>query len=371
MIAFVCLIFFVGVVSSYSFFTPKINAVCDNSFLYQQKPPNSIESNNYRLTLSTSHSSEVFVKKFLGSSLSGVYTVADDQENVKYVGISSVYSNDVKSTRVQTFAIANLPAMEAFRSELFRKVGIPQRQDDAAFRRILETEGSEFFSADVQPTESSPAIADKQTPRKRLKDVIQSSKASNPTQPMQSPFISEANMSSTNKNPTVPSKPLVGLGNSLEFNRENVDKVLDEVRPYLIADGGNVAVLEVDENTRDVKLLLQGACGSCPSSTTTMKMGIERVLKENFANLGSVISVDPAVTEKKEEEKLTIEMVQSSLERVLPAVKAMGGAVEVIAVDDNTGLVKLAYKGPAKLKQGVELVVKDNKLVKMIEISDL
>lgn len=41
-----------------------------------------------------------------------------------------------------------------------------------------------------------------------------------------------------------------------------------------------------------VKLALQGACGSCPSSTTTMKMGIERVLNENFLNIGGVRDLD-------------------------------------------------------------------------------
>lgn len=56
----------------------------------------------------------------------------------------------------------------------------------------------------------------------------------------------------------------------LEFTFANVDKVLDEVRPYLQADGGNVAVVEVDKVTRGVKLLLEGACGSCPSSTVSV-----------------------------------------------------------------------------------------------------
>ena len=46
-----------------------------------------------------------------------------------------------------------------------------------------------------------------------------------------------------------------------------------QVRPYLMADGGNVSVLEIDGLV--VRLKLEGACGSCPSSTTTMKMGIE------------------------------------------------------------------------------------------------
>ncbi len=53
----------------------------------------------------------------------------------------------------------------------------------------------------------------------------------------------------------------------LELNSANVDKVLDEVRPYLIADGGNVEVVRVEEKTRNVILKLQGACGTCPSST--------------------------------------------------------------------------------------------------------
>ncbi|CAM9833168.1 unnamed protein product, partial [Phaeothamnion confervicola] len=58
----------------------------------------------------------------------------------------------------------------------------------------------------------------------------------------------------------------------LEFTMENVDRVLDEVRPYLIADGGNCRVVGVDAEAMTVSLALQGACGSCPSSTMTMKV---------------------------------------------------------------------------------------------------
>lgn len=53
----------------------------------------------------------------------------------------------------------------------------------------------------------------------------------------------------------------------LELTVDNVNFVLEEVRPYLIADGGNVAVKAVHLETRSVELELQGACGSCPSST--------------------------------------------------------------------------------------------------------
>ena len=63
----------------------------------------------------------------------------------------------------------------------------------------------------------------------------------------------------------------------LELTPENVGTVLDELRPYLIADGGNVELVELDGPV--VKLRLQGACGSCPSSTYTLKMGIERKLR--------------------------------------------------------------------------------------------
>ena len=59
---------------------------------------------------------------------------------------------------------------------------------------------------------------------------------------------------------------------TMALTNENVKKVLDELRPFLMADGGNVEVVEIDGPI--VKVRLQGACGSCPSSTMTLKMGI-------------------------------------------------------------------------------------------------
>lgn len=55
----------------------------------------------------------------------------------------------------------------------------------------------------------------------------------------------------------------------LELTNDNVDKVLDIVRPHLIRDGGNVTVTEVNTVNRTIVLTLQGACGSCPSSTVS------------------------------------------------------------------------------------------------------
>ncbi|MBD2089932.1 NifU family protein [Microcoleus sp. FACHB-1515] len=73
---------------------------------------------------------------------------------------------------------------------------------------------------------------------------------------------------------------------TMELTRDNVEKVLDELRPYLIADGGNVELVELDGPV--VRLRLQGACGSCPSSTMTLKMGIERRLREYIPEIVEV-----------------------------------------------------------------------------------
>jgi len=69
----------------------------------------------------------------------------------------------------------------------------------------------------------------------------------------------------------------------------NVERVLDELRPYLMADGGNVEIVEIDGPV--VKVRLQGACGSCPSSTMTLKMGIERKLRESIPEVSEVVQV--------------------------------------------------------------------------------
>ena len=72
-----------------------------------------------------------------------------------------------------------------------------------------------------------------------------------------------------------------------------IAQVLDEMRPYLLADGGNVAVREIEGP--NVYLELQGACGTCPSSTMTMKMGLERGLKEKIPEIANVVQVPSEV----------------------------------------------------------------------------
>lgn len=79
------------------------------------------------------------------------------------------------------------------------------------------------------------------------------------------------------------------MSQTMELTPVNVEQVLDELRPYLMADGGNVELVEIDGPI--VKLRLQGACGSCPSSTMTLKMGIERRLREYIPEIAEVEQV--------------------------------------------------------------------------------
>ncbi|MGL5033865.1 MAG: NifU family protein [Microcystaceae cyanobacterium] len=76
---------------------------------------------------------------------------------------------------------------------------------------------------------------------------------------------------------------------NLTLNKENVETVLDEMRPYLMADGGNVELVGLDGPI--VKLRLQGACGTCPSSAMTLRMGIERRLREMIPEIDEVEQV--------------------------------------------------------------------------------
>jgi Fe-S cluster biogenesis protein NfuA len=68
--------------------------------------------------------------------------------------------------------------------------------------------------------------------------------------------------------------------------KEKVEKVLDEIRPMLIRDGGNVELVSVEGGV--VKVRLQGACAGCPMSQMTLKNGIEKVLKDKIPEITAV-----------------------------------------------------------------------------------
>ena len=72
--------------------------------------------------------------------------------------------------------------------------------------------------------------------------------------------------------------------------REKVEGALQKVRPSLQADGGDVQLIDVDKSGV-VKVSLMGACQGCPMSQMTLKMGIEKILKQNVPEVKSVESV--------------------------------------------------------------------------------
>ncbi|MBN1894203.1 NifU family protein [bacterium] len=71
--------------------------------------------------------------------------------------------------------------------------------------------------------------------------------------------------------------------------KEKVKAVLEQIRPGLQADGGDVELVDVQEGI--VKVRLRGACAGCPMSQMTLKNGIERILKEEIPEVESVESV--------------------------------------------------------------------------------
>ncbi|MCU0609618.1 MAG: NifU family protein [Chitinispirillaceae bacterium] len=69
--------------------------------------------------------------------------------------------------------------------------------------------------------------------------------------------------------------------------KERVQKVIDEIRPDLQADGGDIELVEVTE-ANVVRVRLQGACRGCPGAAMTLKNGVERLLKQRIPEIASV-----------------------------------------------------------------------------------
>jgi len=74
------------------------------------------------------------------------------------------------------------------------------------------------------------------------------------------------------------------------MNKEQVEEALKKVRPTLQADGGDIELVSVEDNGI-VKVRLKGACGSCPMSTMTLKMGVEKFLKQHVPDVKEVVQV--------------------------------------------------------------------------------
>jgi len=72
--------------------------------------------------------------------------------------------------------------------------------------------------------------------------------------------------------------------------KEQVEAIIGEIRPFLQADGGDIELIEVTDDGV-VKVKLQGACAGCPGAQMTLKMGVERKLKEAIPEVKEVVAV--------------------------------------------------------------------------------
>ncbi|HAP77066.1 MAG TPA: hypothetical protein DCR14_13390 [Acidimicrobiaceae bacterium] len=73
--------------------------------------------------------------------------------------------------------------------------------------------------------------------------------------------------------------------------RALVEETIEVIRPALHADGGDIVLRDVDEATGVVYVSLVGACGTCPTSTVTLKAGVERIMKDRIDGLTEVVNV--------------------------------------------------------------------------------
>jgi Fe-S cluster biogenesis protein NfuA len=138
----------------------------------------------------------------------------------------------------------------------------------------------------------------------------------------------------------------------LELTIENVEKVLDEMRPYLQSDGGDVRLAEIDGPV--VKLELVGACGTCPSSSMTMKMGLERKLKERIPEITEVVQTLPDAPKLSEAE------IETVLDGVRPFLAVAGGKINIVSIKGIGGLqpvVTLKMEGSAAALQSVKIEI--------------
>lgn len=157
-----------------------------------------------------------------------------------------------------------------------------------------------------------------------------------------SPYEHDANQSETDEEPLDPNRELKLL------TIENVDEALNEVRPYLQADGGDVDVVGIEDGI--VAVRMNGACGSCSSSTATLKGGIEKVLIKVFGDaVQQVVNLDDEAGGGAQ--SLSLEKVSEHLEKLSGAIHNYGGSVNVASVEN--GVCVLEFKGPLALGQSI------------------
>lgn len=287
-------------------------------------------------------------------SVSGVYATVNDTGHVTYIGMSrdiaaslelhaSTHPDDVHAVRVHTVRPPSPQRMARIAAEWLSKLEYtPIGNSEHWFEVDQELHSfsnhtSTTISMDESDLDSSASVP--QTKRsKRIKQ-----KPDN--EPRISPFVSH------NANDV---DVVQNSGPRPRLTFENVDEVLNELRPYLISDGGNISVVDVDEVAGIVRLRLEGACVSCESSATTMHLGVEKSLRGKFGN--QIVSI-AVVDEPGWSDVISFQKCQQALNSIQSVVRAFGASVRLVEVDEDE--VVLKYSGPANMKSAVERVLRE------------
>lgn len=74
--------------------------------------------------------------------------------------------------------------------------------------------------------------------------------------------------------------------------RLNIEKALDEIRPFLQSDGGDISLVSIEENDTLVKVQLMGACVGCSVNQMTLKSGVEMTIKKYAPQIEQVINIE-------------------------------------------------------------------------------
>uniref|UniRef100_A0A7S1G1H4 NIF system FeS cluster assembly NifU C-terminal domain-containing protein n=1 Tax=Corethron hystrix TaxID=216773 RepID=A0A7S1G1H4_9STRA len=166
-----------------------------------------------------------------------------------------------------------------------------------------------------------------------------------------SPFAGGSGVPSEEAPPADPSFLRTDLP-ILDLTLENVEIVLDEMRPFLQADGGDVSIDDIDGPV--VKLQLEGACGTCPSSTQTMKMGLERRLKERIPEIQEVVQAMP------EGPPLNEDQINVVLDGVRPFLNVAGGSIDIASISGEMSVqpvITLEMTGASASLNSVKLEI--------------
>ena len=304
-------------------------------------------------------------------SASGVYACYDASGHMQYVG----YSQDVvKAVRAQLDAVgdglANKVRVAVFKNKAMATRANLRAEADRWIGEWIEANGGD--DAAVPVGNQAMYAAQWTLPPETWPDEPTASKptgtpSTGPDGQVVSPFAAgqggpAAAAAEEEEEELDPNRELLPL------TLENVDAALEEVRPYLIADGGNVEVAGIEDGI--VAVRMSGACGSCSSSTATLKGGIEKTLIKVFGKeaIKEVVNLDGS--EPGSAQSLTMESVEAHLEKLAGAIHNYGGSVKVLEVTD--GVCSLEFSGPVALAQSIASSIKQKfPLVKECKIKQV